>query len=95
MLKYGNNLDVLIHEVYPESEAKPEQREGGDDWPQYLKEFHTSDVELGRLAAKMHPGLLVLYHIVGRNVSSEVLIGGIRKGGYKGEVVVGKDLDTY
>ena len=95
LIKYAHNLDVLIHEVYPESEAKPENREGGNDWPQYLKEFHTSDVELGKLASKIKPGLLILYHLVRKKASDQDLIDGIRKGGYKGKVVVGKDLDRY
>ena len=95
LIKYAKGIDVLIHEVYPASKVKPENREGGDDWPQYLKEFHTSDVELGRLAQKINPKLLVLSHIVRMGATDEELIEGIKKGGYTGKVEVGKDLNRY
>jgi ribonuclease Z len=95
LIKYSKGIDVLIHEVYPESKVKPENRKGGEDWPQYLKEFHTSDFELGKLAEQINPKILILSHIVRMNATDEELIEGIRKGGYKGKVVIGKDLDRY
>jgi ribonuclease BN (tRNA processing enzyme) len=91
----ARGVDVLIHEVYPESRVAPENRPGGADWPRYLRAFHTSDVELGRLAATAGPKLLILHHIV-RGVGAEAeLIAGIRKGGFQGRVVIGKDLERY
>ena len=91
----ARGVDVLIHEVYPESRVAPENRPGGADWPRYLRAFHTSDVELGRLAATAGPKLLILHHIV-RGVGAEAeLIAGIRQGGFHGRVVIGKDLERY
>lgn len=91
----ARGVDVLIHEVYPESRVSPENRPGGADWPRYLRAFHTSDVELGRLAATAGPKLLILHHVV-RGVGAEAeLIAGIRKGGFQGRIVIGKDLDRY
>jgi ribonuclease BN (tRNA processing enzyme) len=91
----ARGVDVLIHEVYPESRVAPENRPGGQDWPRYLRAFHTSDVELGRLAATAGPKLLILHHVVrGAGADAEV-IAGIRKGGFQGRVVIGKDLERY
>jgi ribonuclease Z len=87
--------DVLIHEVYVESARKPENRPGGGLWPQYLSEFHTSDVELGRLAAKAQPKLLVLTHVIPYDAVSAELLADIRRGGFVGRVLVAKDLDRY
>ncbi|MGH7581913.1 MAG: MBL fold metallo-hydrolase [Gemmatimonadales bacterium] len=88
-------VDVLIHEVYPASRVAPENRPGGADWPAYLHSYHTSDVELGRIAAAAHPKLLVLTHIVRMGATDSELIAGVRRGGFAGRVVVGHDLDRY
>lgn len=88
------NVDVLIHEVYSAERVQPEKRPGGDAWPNYMTSFHASDVEVGRVAAKAKPKLLVLYHIVGP-YTAEALTAGVRKGGYRGKVVVANDLDRF
>jgi len=88
------NVDILIHEVYSAERVQPEKRPGGDAWPNYMKSFHASDVEVGKVAAKAKPKLLVLYHIVGP-YTAEALAAGVRKGGYRGKVVVANDLDRF
>lgn len=95
LIDAGNGIDVLIHEVYPASRVAPEKRPGGADWPEYLREFHTSDVELGKIASRIDPKLLILYHIVRMGASDSELVAGIRRGGYQGKVVVARDLDRY
>lgn len=95
LTRAARGVDVLIHEVYPSNALAPENRPGGGDWPAYLRSFHTSDVELGRIAATAQPSLLVLYHIVNRNGDDAALIAGIRRGGYQGTVVIGQDLGRY
>jgi ribonuclease Z len=91
----ARGVDVLVHEVYPGARLKPEDRPGGQDWPQYMKTFHTSDRELGAIAARAGPKLLVLHHIVRMGGTDEELVQGIRAGGYTGRLVVGRDLDRY
>jgi ribonuclease BN (tRNA processing enzyme) len=59
-----------------------------------MREFHTSDVELGALAARIRPKLLILYHMVGGSADEEILAG-IRRGGFTGRVVIGKDLQRW
>lgn len=88
-------VDVLVHEVYPETRVAPEQRPGGEYWPQYLREVHTSDVELGRLAAIAKPKLLVLSHVLFLGGTEQELLDGIRRGGFTGPVVIAKDLGRY
>ena len=93
LVRFAFGADVLVHEVYSASRLKPEPRPGGEDWPKYMHEFHTSDTELGALAAKTNPKVLVLTHIIRMGASDEELIAGVRKGGFKGRIVVGHDLD--
>ena len=91
----ARGADVLIHEAYPEVRLKPEDRPGGEDWPKYMRLFHTSDRELGALAARAAPRLLILHHIVRMGGTDAELVDGVRAGGYRGAVVIGRDLDRY
>ena len=53
-----NGCDALIHEVYTEAgyaKASPE-------WQRMRREYHTSSRQLGELATRARPGLLILYH---------------------------------
>ncbi len=95
VLDAARGVDVLVHEVYPHVQVAPELRVGGEVWPSYMHDFHTSDLELGALAAEAKPKLLVLHHIVRHGEDDEELLSAIRTGGYEGEVVVAKDLDRY
>ena len=90
----ARGVDVLIHEVYPGAPA-PEARPGGSDWPEYMREFHTSAAELGRLAAAAQPKMLVLIHIVGDPRRDDEIVKTIQAAGYTGRVVIGKDLDRF
>lgn len=91
----AKGTDVLVHEVYIEKRALPEKRPGGELWPQYLRATHTSDVELGRLAARINPGLLILHHVLRMGGTDEEVLEGIRRGGYSGKIVIAKDLDVF
>jgi len=91
----SRDVDVLIHEVYSPLHLAPEDRPGGKFWPRYMREFHTSDVELGALAARAKPKLLILTHIIRFGSSDDDLLAGVRAGGFTGVVKVGKDLERY
>lgn len=95
LVRAARGVDVLVHEVYSPLHLAPENRPGGKYWPRYMREFHTSDVELGALAARAKPKLLVLTHIIRMGSTDEDLIAGVRAGGFSGAVKVGKDLDRY
>ena len=95
LVRASRGVDVLVHEVYSPIHLAPEDRPGGKYWPQYMREFHTSDVELDALAARINPKLLVLTHIIRFGATDEDLLAGVRAGGFVGRVIVGKDLDRY
>ncbi len=87
--------DLLVHEAYPGVRLKPEDRPGGDLWPQYMRAFHASDEEVGRLAARAGVKQLVLHHLVRMGGTDAELLEGVRRGGYLGPAVIGKDLDRF
>jgi len=91
----ARGVDLLIHEAYPEARLAPEPRPGGEEWPKYMRSFHTSDRELGALAARAGVKHLVLHHIVRMGGTDEELIAGVRAGGYRGPVSIGRDLERY
>ncbi|HEX4561587.1 MAG TPA: MBL fold metallo-hydrolase [Gemmatimonadales bacterium] len=94
LVKASAGADVLVHEVYSGSHLKVEDRPGGADWPTYMKSLHTSDVELGLLAERIHPKLLVLTHIIRMGATDEEMLAAVRQT-FKGEVVMGRDLGEY
>jgi ribonuclease BN (tRNA processing enzyme) len=87
---YCQGCDILVHEVYSVAGFKTRP----PDWQAYHRDAHTSSVELGRLAAEVKPGLLVLTHELLWGVSPEDLLKEIKRV-YDGRVVFGKDLDIY
>ena len=95
LVKAAQGVDILIHEVYSAARLKPEDRPGGQDWPRYCREYHTSDVELGALAGRIRPKLLILDHIIRMGASDEELLAGVRAGGYNERVVIGRDLERF
>ncbi len=95
LVRAARGVDVLVHEVYSPLHLAPENRPGGKYWPRYMRAFHTSDVELGALAARAKPKLLILTHIIRMGSTDEELLAGVRAGGFTGPVRVGKDLERY
>jgi len=91
----ARGADILVHEVYPEGRLAPEPRPGGESWPAYMRAFHTSDVEVGRLAAAARPKLLILHHIVRMQGTDEDILAGVKRGGFTGRAVIGHDLERY
>lgn len=91
----ATGADILIHEVYPSVRLKPELRPGGETWPDYMRSFHTSDRELGAIASRARPKLLVLYHVVRMGGTDEELLAGVKAGGFTGRTVIAHDLDRF
>jgi ribonuclease BN (tRNA processing enzyme) len=85
-----NGCDILLHEVYASNATKRE----GPDWVHYLHEFHTSSTEVGELATKAKPKLLVLYHLLTYGATDGELLDEVSKT-YGGKVAVAHDLDVY
>ena len=82
--------DVLVHEVY--SEAGFAKRP--PEWQAYHSRYHTSARELGAIASRAQPGLLVLYHQLIWSSTEEELLKEVRAV-YDGQVVSAHDLDVY
>ena len=95
LVRAAHGVDVLVHEVYSPLHLAPENRPGGKYWPRYMREFHTSDVQLGALASRAQPKLLILTHVIRFGSSDDDLLAGVRAGGFSGPVRVGKDLERY
>ena len=85
-----NGCDVLVHEVY--------SKRGFDRLPaedqRYHSTFHTSGAELGDLATRAHPKLLILSHVLFFGESMEEIVGEVRSR-FGGRVVAGEDLAVY
>jgi ribonuclease BN (tRNA processing enzyme) len=93
LVRAAAGADVLVHEVYPATRMAANVTES-TRWPAYMRDFHTSDVELGQLAARIRPKLLILSHIIRRGATDEELLAGVRQS-FDGRVVVGHDLERY
>ena len=87
-----NGCDILIHEVYTETgyaKASPE-------WQRMRREDHTSSRQLGELATRARPGLLILYHQSYQfNESTEEDLMREMRAAYRGRFVSGHDLDVF
>ncbi len=81
--------DILVHEVY--SAAGLANRT--PDWQKYHTAFHTSAVDLGKLAAEAKPKKLVLYHELPMGQTQEEVLREIRQH-FDGNVIYGNDLDV-
>lgn len=91
----ARGADLLVHEGYPEVRLVAENRPGGDQWPNYMRAVHTSDVQIGQLAQRAGVKRLVLSHFVWMGGTPDEAIAGVRRGGYTGQVTVAEDLEAY
>jgi ribonuclease BN (tRNA processing enzyme) len=85
-----NGCDVLVHEVISSESLKGRTA----DWQAYHRAYHTPGYELGDVATKARPRLLVLYHQIPTGIDDAALIREVHAR-YKGVVVSGKDLGVY
>jgi ribonuclease BN (tRNA processing enzyme) len=90
LIKNARDCDILVHEVF--SQIGLDRRE--DRWKKYHSTFHTSPEQLGRIAQKVKPKLLVLNHQLTFGETLDGLMAEVRKY-YNGSIVQGKDLDVY
>lgn len=89
LIAAAKGCDILVHEVYSRKgwEKRP------PEWQRYHAAFHTSAPDLGRIAAKVRPGKLVLYHELPMGEPPDQILKEIRQH-YGGAVVYGNDLDV-
>jgi ribonuclease Z len=89
LIAAAKGCDILIHEVI--SAAGLAKRT--PDWQKYHSTFHTTAIDVGRVAAAVRPRVLVLYHIISMGESEAEVLGEVRRN-WGGEVVYGRDLDV-
>ena len=62
-------------------------------WAKYIAEHHTTSTQLGEVAARAKPKLLIVSHNTRRESSAQVLAN-IRRA-YSGPVVIAEDLQRF
>jgi ribonuclease Z len=90
VLEYAKEADMLVHEVY----SKKGFDTKNEFWQNYHSKQHTSTYELGEIARKANPKLIVLYHILFWGATDQDLVDEIGRK-YQGKVVAGHDLDIF
>src|SRR5262249_52880026 len=95
IVEHSEGCDVLIHEAYSQHtyERVPAR------WKAYRRKYHTSSMELARIATRAKPKLLLLYHRASPGGAAlpnpeQVLLDEIGQA-YQGNVVVAHDLDVF
>lgn len=89
LIAAAKGCDILLHEVY--SAKGLEGRT--PDWQRYHAAFHTSAIDVGRVAAQVKPKKLVLYHAVLSGQTPAEVLEEVRRN-FAGEVIYGNDLDV-
>jgi ribonuclease BN (tRNA processing enzyme) len=83
----------LVHEVQLPTATAPSGRKDLD-WPRYVSEYHTTAPQLGELAARANPHLLVISHNGRVGADADSIMAMVRRG-FHGRVVMGRDLDRF
>lgn len=90
VVDFSKNADILIHEVYYQKGFEQKN----EFWKTYHSKNHTSTYELGEMANRAKPNLVILYHILFWGAAEEDLLKEISEK-YTGKVVVGADLAVF
>ncbi len=90
VIESWRDCDLLVHEVYccEGYASRP------SEWQNYHAHMHTSAREMGKIAAKVNPGKLILTHLLLWGSNEKQLIDEVKEN-YDGEVVCGQDLGKY
>jgi len=90
LIEGARGCDVLIHEAYLEAQLKLFP----DSNVEYHSAFHTSAVDLGRIAAELKPALVIIYHGLFFEGSVDQMLAEVHQH-FDGRVVVANDLDIF
>ncbi len=93
LVRMAAGVDVLIHEVQPSDTTRPPGTRTAAAWAAYVRQYHTTALQLGELAARAQPKLLVVYHD-GRRAPREQILADIRQT-FTGPVVLAQDLQQF
>ena len=90
LIDHARGCDVLVHEVCSAkglAEREPK-------WQRYHGAYHTTGLDLGRLAAIAQPKLLLLHHMLPFGQPEAQIIEEIREN-FEGDVIAADDLGVY
>ena len=93
LIKYAQKADVLLHEVFIESELKPKNGMRTKETLHNVKAYHTTSTMVGKVASLTHCKKLVLTHFVPTKFNEKKLKDIIKKDFAK-YPIIGKDLLT-
>lgn len=85
--RHYKGADILVHEAYCHAGFSRRTK----DWQKYHGAFHTSTVQLAKIANEVRPGLLVLVHQLLFGENPDIMLSEV-VGLYKGPTVYGLDL---
>jgi ribonuclease BN (tRNA processing enzyme) len=93
LVRMASGVDVLIHAVEPSDSTQHPGNRSAADWASYVRQYHTTALQLGKLAARARPKLLVVYHN-GRRVPDDRILADIRRS-FAGSVAIAADLQRF
>ena len=85
--KFAAGADILVHEVYSHAGFLKKTKE----WQKYHQGHHTSTFEIGEIASRAKPKLLLLSHILFWGSTSEEIIEETKLT-YDGQIRIAEDL---
>jgi len=85
--KFAAGADILVHEVYSNAGFLKKTK----DWQIYHQGHHTSTFEVGEIASRAKPKLLLLSHILFWGSSTDEILKETQST-YKGEIKIAEDL---
>lgn len=89
LIDAARGCDILVHEIYSEQGLARRT----PDWQKYHSAFHTSGADVGRVAAAVKPGKLVLYHQLPMGETKEQVLREVQSK-YNGTIIYGNDLEV-
>lgn len=97
LIRMAREADVLVHEVLWPTAVDRLVANAYDSaaLKKSILSHHTPAEEVGRVAAEARAKRLVLSHFVPSEdpeITEEMWIDAVQRGGYRGPVIVGKDL---
>ena len=93
LVRMATGVDLLIDEVQPSDSTRHPGKRTAAEWARYVRQYHTTALQLGEVAARAHPKLLVVYHN-GRRAPADQLLADIRRS-FTGPVVIAADLQRF
>ena len=85
--KFATGADILVHEVYSNAGFLKKTK----DWQIYHQGHHTSTFEVGEIASRAKPKLLLLSHILFWGSTTDEILKETQST-YKGEIKIAEDL---